>query len=213
MSAQPNDVEVSKPMPFDIAIKGRAYVTIEGGTVRVVLRMEPGERDTLRKQLASEVISEASLDLSLFADQKQAWEWINATHTSFKSKLWDFLTCEAARLQSDIANQKLDALGIEEIDMRDIVEQHASKTEAHLREILKLQGIGNFSAWTRIDLLRAVRAALAKIPKSERNYDATTARLKEWFPDKAPASGESLRQLLRRHKIDWKGLKAESGPE
>jgi hypothetical protein len=175
--------------------------------------MEPDERDTLRKQLASEITSEARLDLSLFADRQQAQEWINATHTSFKSKLWDFLTQEAARLQSDIANQKLVALGIEEIDMRDIVEQHASKTEAHLREILKLQGMGNFSAWTRIDLLRAVRASLAKIPKSERNYDAVTARLKEWFPDTAPASGESLRQLLRRHKIDWKALKAESSPE
>ncbi len=213
MSAQPNDVEVSKPMPFDIAIKGNAYMTIEGDTVRIILRMESRERDTLRKQLAPEITSEARLDLSLFADCQQAQEWINATHTSFKSKLWDFLTQEAARLQSDIANQTLDALGIEEIDMRDIVAQHASKTEAHLREILKLQGIGNFSTWTRIDLLRAVRAALAKIPKSERNYDAAAAWLKNYFPDTAPASGEALRQLLRRHKIDWKALKAEGGPE
>ncbi len=200
-------------MPFDIAIKGNAYMTIEADTVRIILRMESRERDTLRKQLAPEITSEARLDLSLFADRQQAQEWINATHTSFKSKLWDFLTQEAARLQSDIANQKLVALGIEEIDMRDIVAQHASKTEAHLREILKLQGIGNFSTWTRIDLLRAVRAALAKISKSDRNYDSVTVRLKERFPDTAPASGEALRQLLRRHKIDWKALKAESSPE
>jgi hypothetical protein len=194
-------------MPFDIAIKGNAYMTIEGDTVRILLRMEPREKDTLRKQIAPEITSEARLDLSLFADRQQAQEWINATHTSFKSKLWDFLTQEAARLQSDIANQKLDALGIEEIDMRDIVEQHASKTEAHLREILKLQGIGNFSLWTRLDLTRDVRDALKWLSGRDRNYEKVAARLQNLYGDKAPASAGALKQLLRRHKIDWKELK------
>jgi hypothetical protein len=200
-------------MPIEIAINGKMYLRIEGETVRLILLLENTEQSTLRNHLPQESAFEAELDLSLFADEQQVREWANAAHASFKSQLWNFLAQEAAQLQSDIANQKLVALGIEEIDVRDIVKKHASKTEANLREILNLQGTGKFSAWPRLDLLRAVRAALAEIPKSERNYDSVTTRLKESFPDTAPASGEALRQLLRRHKIDWKALKAESSPE
>ena len=205
MSAMPKENIVGESISFDFQIKGHAFLHVDGDTVRINMQMETPAPAIIPKSIASK----GELDVSLFQDNQQIMDWFSVVMSSFRVRAWNFLAHEAIRFQSDIANQYLDSLKIEEIDMRDIVKKHAKETEKGLHSALRLQGLGNFSAWTRLDLLRVVRAAFSKLSTNERNYDAVAAWMKTYYPDTAPGSGESLRQLVRRHKIDWKALKAE----
>ena len=205
MSAMPKEKAVAAPVSFDFQIKGSALLHVDGDTVRIALHLE----NPARTVLPESIVSEGGLDASLFRDNQQIMDWFSVVMSSFRVRAWDFLAHEAIRFQNDIANLYLDTHKIEEIDMRDIVKKHAKETEKGLHDALRLQGLGNFSAWTRLDLLRVVRAAFSKLPTNERNYDAVAAWMKTYYPDTAPSSGESLRQLVRHHKIDWKDLKAE----
>jgi len=205
MSAEPVNEEYTYPFNMGMQIEGEARLIIEGNRVRVRLHL----RNPLRTPFSQEFSTEGELDRSLFADDQQINDWFVSSSSRFVSRLWDFLAREAARFHTDIGDQMLDDLKIEEINMRDIVKKHARETEKGLHDALKLQGLGKFSAWTRLDLIRVIRAAFSKLPKKEHNYEAVAAWMKTSYPTTAPASGEALRQLVRRHTIDWKDLKTE----
>lgn len=199
------DIELIGPMPFNATLEGEAYLTISGDTVKVSLRC----KNPNAQLVISNPVSAANLDLSLFADRQQARDWVNATLNTFRSRLWDFLAHEAIRFHADVANSKLDKMGIESIEMQDIIKKHARDTETDLRKRFNVHGAGNYSAWTKLDLTQAVRRAIARLPKQDRNYENVAAWLREHYPKSPPASGQALKQLLRRHKIDWMSLKRE----
>ncbi len=195
MSAEPIVANVSTTVNVGIKFEGKANLIIEGDVVRAVFSLTNPDI----KARTQNYTWEATTDRKLFTDDQQIIEWFNASMASFRSRRWMFLAGEMARFHSDNANQWLDMMKVEEIDMRDIVKKHARETEKGLHAALHLQGLGNFSAWTRLDLIRVIRAAFAKLPPRERNYEGVASWMKPLYPNTAPASGEVLRQLVRRH--------------
>ena len=86
----------------------------------------------------------------------------------------------------------------------ELTERDRSKRRLGLKES------GQPSRWERQELVHAVMDAQKELIKRERTvtYNSVTDILKITFPDKAPPTGEALRVLLARFKINWKELKS-----
>lgn len=76
------------------------------------------------------------------------------------------------------------------------------------KKYMSTPGPGQHSQWTKDELERVVRGAIALLPNTrDRTYSRVAQILKDFYGDKAPKSGEALRKLLNRFGLDWKKLK------
>jgi len=196
--------DISKPMTFELAIKGSTILRFEQDTVKVILLLDNPDADPNH---APHMAFEANLDGQLFKDRQQAHDWAATFQKMIEAYLWDFLAQETSRFHRDAANSKLNSMGIEPHNMRDTIKAHARETEAYLRYRFDVKGTGNYSPWTKLDLTRAVQDALKWLSGRDRNYENVVAHLQKLYGDKAPPSAGALKQLLRRHKINWMRLK------
>jgi hypothetical protein len=87
--------------------------------------------------------------------------------------------------------------------------QNLRDTEKQIvRKDLGLPNAGQPSHWKKSELATAIMAAFDLLPTpGDKTYENVSKFLKEWYGEKAPESGESLRKMVARFKLSWKQLK------
>ncbi len=91
-----------------------------------------------------------------------------------------------------------------------LIEEYVEKRELKNGVITRTRtkGPGQHSQWTKDALERVVKAALALLPMpKDRTYAKILEIIKQFYPNKAPASPEALRKLLARFELDLQELK------
>ncbi len=195
-------------LTFKLAIEGEVTLRHEGGMV-VIDQSLIGKRGVAQ---IGEHTGVMKIPAAIFKNEEELRTWFHTSFHTFSTSVIHTILHEALLRFGDVANGTLDTQNIEPSDRKELVNNHVRETTKRVREELKISEHGHYSPWTKYKLTNAVRRSLRALPKSERTYDNVANLLKDSHGDKAPASGESLRQLMRRFEVDWKTLKADSEP-
>jgi len=203
---------------FDVALEFKLRcVEVPGDRLTLTLTIDgPNDPEfyTPGRYLPGRTYSLFQIPASVFPDEEKRAEWVEATRRAFKKTLLDTLMHEARLNFTDAANHLLDHMGLDRTSKKELLESHIKATAERVRIQFRVGGKGRYSKWTRLELARDVTAALQSLPVSERTLANVAARLKE-APEpkkreKAPVSGEALRKLLSRFKIEWEQLMPDS---
>jgi hypothetical protein len=127
---------------------------------------------------------------------------VHAIHERFSKDVPNYLLRESLNFLHDLREVEGE-FGLDET--RDTVEFHLRETAEFLNEyfgIKQPQKRTGRAMWTKDDLERAVRELLKPLPSHERSYAKAAKEMKKIFPERAPASGESLRKLCERLDVD-----------
>jgi hypothetical protein len=94
-----------------------------------------------------------------------------------------------------------------------IIQDRNKEMGAEIRESLGVEATrGKHSQWTGLGLTLALRGIVKELKRQRRTYAVVAEKMQKGYGNKAPASGEALRKLLKHHEIDWADIKnAESG--
>jgi hypothetical protein len=149
------------------------------------------------------VSSETIVPASIFKNEEQADAWANHAFRIIRLRYIHAALYEGVLLAGDEANDALNALQIDVVEMQDVIQDHIKGTSTRLQKLYQMRASGQPSQWTRHKLSKAVRLAVDPLPKKERTIAKAAERLKEMHPDKAPTSPAALRQMLSRFKIKW----------
>lgn len=98
----------------------------------------------------------------------------------------------------------------------DAIKDVLAQVEYYLRQLLaapKSKGRERRprGLWTAPDLREAVTGILRTLPLEEKTWARVAKVLKEREPNRAPANGEALRQLCRRHELKFRSLSRLKG--
>lgn len=144
------------------------------------------------------------------SDDKTAGAWMAGAAKFFWSGLIETIMFEASAHLADAANYYLDEMGLDPapVKRKELVEMHINETRKRVSAYLNARG--NRSKWTRRELERAIRGALAALPKQRRTQAEVVKKLKDTHARKAPPSVPALKQLVARHSLDWRTLKRDA---
>ena len=162
---------------------------------------------------ASSLASSRGFPLKNFKSEEHIGEFVRAVRTRFEANGPLLISVQAALYLDGCVD--LQEAGLKKHwdnpDEEMLIGEHLRNTEYTLRLIYDVPRPGTRSKWTAITLSREVRAALAELRLSRlHTLESVAEVLKKKHPDKAPKSGEALRKLLARLKVDWRRLKAEA---
>ncbi len=191
---------------FNLAIEGEVTLRREGEMV-VIDQKLIGRRGVFQIGEHTGVIK---IPAAIFKNEEQLRTWFHTAFNTYNTSVIHAVLHEALLRFGDVANETLDTQKIEHSDRKELVNNHIRETTKRIREELKISEHGHYSPWTKYKLTNAVRRSLRALPKSERTYGNVASLLKNTHGEQAPASGESLRQLMRRFEVDWKTLKADT---
>jgi hypothetical protein len=142
-----------------------------------------------------------------FPDQEARAEYVEKVKRLFHHGVAFAMTQEAGLHLVDVGNFYLNALGIDSISKKEMVEVHLNETRRRIGG-LALKTKGKPSKWTRIELERAVLKALSTIKVENPTLGHINRALKKRYPKKAPASGAALGVMLGRFDIKWREMKS-----
>jgi hypothetical protein len=96
---------------------------------------------------------------------------------------------------------------------RAVVQVHIHNERIQVtRRVRSMMGLprarGRRSQWEALSLRLAVIDALTRLDETDWNYDKVQREMHKAHGSKAPQSGEALRKLLKRFKLDWDEIKA-----
>jgi sigma54-dependent transcription regulator len=194
---------------FELLVKGSITLDEETQEVTskfIVINRDTRDGETLETQLAERLQTMGS-PVRLFQDNEQLQIWFRTAVQKLLFHLPRILAEETSMSLRDQANAALNALKIETLDMKDIVDDHLRDTADRIKDTLDMQRMGQQSAWTKLRLKRAIRREVASLPKQERTLKKVSERLLSAYPDAAPASSDSLRKLITRFDLDWRELR------
>ncbi len=172
-----------------------------------ILRAErDGEELTKEK---GKMRGSSSVPMTTFPNEAAAKKWVGHVYKSFFETFPERMTLLAADHLELVCNFLLNEYGFEKVDVREFIDSRAKYRARELKRVLKLSVVGNFSAWTRTDLARAVRAAILRLRKdgSKVTLASVARKLKATHGDAAPKSGDALGVLLTRNKLKWTEMK------
>jgi hypothetical protein len=145
-----------------------------------------------------------------FADEQQASEWAEKTVKTFEDYWSKVMEFETNRHFTNVGNfilRKMGILGAPSIE--ELIQDQVKTQESILRGRFNLPvGRGNFSKWTEYDLRVAIEKILTNKPAW--TWVDINEELRRLHADKAPASGEALRQLARRFGLKLRAIKREA---
>jgi hypothetical protein len=202
MSAQIADTPTPIRAISELTIRAERVLdrSAEAYTLRITVTALRKIGDVLAP-IGQSFTSNLSVPVATFRDEAQAHQWADHTFGSFRARVTAALVNETVSVAADEANWALADLGIESVEFRDVLDRHLKETDAHLRERFNLPKTGRPAQWTRLELLEALRLSASKLPQNERTIPRVFERLKEAFPDHAPANAAALRRMLSRFKI------------
>jgi hypothetical protein len=151
----------------------------------------------------------SSVPMGTFPDEETAQKWAAHVYKSFYETFPEWMTLLASDHLELVCGYLLNQYGFEKIDVKQFIDERAKFRARELKRLLHLSVVGNFSAWTRTELARAVRSAIVKLKKesSKVTQDAVADKLKETHGEIAPKNGEALGALLKRNTLDWMKIK------
>ncbi len=175
--------------------------------VSTVLKVDNSGK-TLREDKES-VEAKVDFRIGMFENEEALWDWWSRLRGLFYETLPATLIVATGDHLHLVGNAVLAETHPEEIGLKEFIEEQAKYRARELKRILRLSVVGNFSAWTRTDLARAVRVAVVKLKKERAKVtlDAVAKKLKETHGEIAPNTGEALGVLLRRKKLKWGDIK------
>jgi hypothetical protein len=194
--------------PFEVSVRTHVRVKNEDGVVTITVYCESSGD---LKAPAPEV-EVASIPFSAFRDTEHFHEWAKEVYEVFRRNAAALLMSQITQTYFDVSNFRLG------VDPAEVVKMHVRRNSKFLRKGFGLRWrTGNFSPWTKTELLRAVKIALGEIPKDERlTFDRAAVAMRKIEERtvreedrRAPPSGEALRKLLGSLKVDWATLKQE----
>ncbi len=150
------------------------------------------------------------LPIWMFQDEEALRDFWKRVRGTFYETLPETLMLAAADHVQLITQYILAETHPEEIALKEYIDERANYRKRELKRILKLSVVGNFSAWSRTELARAVRSAIVRLKKdlsSKVTLDTVADKLKETHGEIAPKNGEALGALLKRNKLDWMKIK------
>lgn len=187
---------------FTITLSGNLVMETRDGDVIIALEMEDNPR-----------IAEFPLSVDQFALRDTLHGFLRTVHENFTQMLRGALADETALHLTDVIYFAGLAAGLESGGKQEIISSHLRRTAERLTSWLreapeKPRG----SPWTRPALENAARLALLSLAgrREKITLDATVAEMRKLHGRDTPASGEALRKLLDRFKVDWKTLKADT---
>ncbi len=164
---------------------------------------------------AEQIATYQAISLKKFNSEEQIAEFVRAVRARFEA-FGPLLIAEQAALflhgSVDLQdNETFPPAADDVVDAPMLINEHLRETEYIMRLIYNEPRPGTRSKWTAITISREVRSALVEIrPSRLRTLENVAEKLKAKHPDKAPKSGEALRKLLTRLKVDWQKLKDEA---
>ncbi len=155
------------------------------------------------------------IPLKRFKSEEHIAEFVRAVRTRFEAYGPLLMAAQAAMYLDGCVdlqdNETFPRHPEDVVDAPMLITEQLRETDYILRLIYDEPRPGTRSKWTAITLSRAVRTALAETrPSRLRTLESVAEVLKKKHPDKAPKSGEALRKLLARLKVDWRKLKDEA---
>lgn len=200
----------------DLAFSGAISFQVEAEAMNVSISINEKGSDVPAGTVTQRIPLSAFFDGEIgFADERDHLpprlkglelmrEFRQGVTDNFLLNLHSVLTEEALIHAADCISMVLMDTGLETIDKQEIVQAHLKRTEDRLRRWLKVAR-GQLSKWDKAELQRALRIVLDRIPRNAaHDLNAAAEGLKLLHPDKAPASGDSLRMLLSSLEINWK---------
>jgi hypothetical protein len=195
--------EIKLP-PFKAHFTGRPILTIDGdkATLKIIV-------DEL---LPNPTIACFEFSLNAFGGEEKFRAWLGDINQLLRVSLGDALLMESAFYLRDLLYLKMNEDGIEDSDPNAVIKEHAESTGRRLKGLhqrfFPLPGRGQPSQWNKTELAFAVAKAFHSLSESQRTYNKVADVLKKTHPEKAPASGGSLRQMIRHFGLNWKSMKA-----
>jgi hypothetical protein len=155
------------------------------------------------------------IPLKRFKSEQDIAEFVRAVRTRFEAYAPLLMAAQAAMYLNGCVdlqdNETFPRHPEDVVDAPMLITEHLRETEYIMRLIYNEPRPGTRSKWTAITISREVRSALVEIrPSRLRTLENVAEKLKAKHPDKAPKSGEALRKLLTRLKVDWQKLKDEA---
>jgi hypothetical protein len=198
--------EESFPLVFNCELSAVEH----GGEVTIVCRIEAEKEPPGALRMIGGNVMHYIVPTSIFRDRDARAEYLDSTLRRFKHHLAGWLMQEAGLLLMDTGNYYLDSMGIdpEPTTKKELVKIHLNETEKRVANYLGVKG--QRAKWTTAELERAVANARRSLKKPNATLDEVADVLRRTHPQKAPASGEALGVMLRRHRIKWKGIKTDS---
>jgi hypothetical protein len=184
---------------FGVKLSGNIHVTKSGDTVEVIIF--PFVDESLRPTI------KASIPASVFKNDDQLRAWGTALSRRYKEIFAQTMFLECLPLLIEVGNQALITQGIVPLSLQNIVKARAEISADAARYRLGIKKTGRPGKWSTLSLTRAISQAFRALPPAKQNYDGVNIELQKHFPEKAPASGEALRQQVLRLKISWSELK------
>ncbi|MGI8656849.1 MAG: hypothetical protein ACR2LC_16715 [Pyrinomonadaceae bacterium] len=137
---------------------------------------------------------------SYFASTEQIKEWFDEVCAVFYNYWMRVMVVETEQHLRDCAYWVLGALKLAPISLDDVIEAHRKASVDNIKYRLgKPVGRGQRSKWSKPELNTAIHDVVVRKPYS--SWEDISKVLAQKYPDKAPKSGESLRQLARTHQI------------
>lgn len=104
----------------------------------------------------------------------------------------------------------------DDYDEEDVIKDMLAQVEYYLRALLAKPNNHKRQRrprgqWTTPELREAVNGILRTLKPAQKTWARVAVMLKEKEPNRAPANGEALRQLCRRHELKFRSLRELKG--
>jgi hypothetical protein len=151
-------------------------------------------------------ISGAGGSVSFFKNAQQVAAWCDRAQDIFGEGFQDAIKIALIVLLNDASSLALVEQSLSPFDKEAILRDHLAFAEKLIRRQLKMDA-GRPRQWTAIELSVVIDQVMRQLKPRERNYDGVAKKLQEVQPQRAPASGESLRKLVKFYRVNWKRIK------
>ncbi len=205
--AQVENASEIKTQPHTVKIKVQLFFERSTDKITVHHRLEyftgPVEHD---------LIGSTHLPAEQFKDEVTFQKFAARVNTLFAhpitQQLNAILAREAVLTLNDVIHYALHSLEIDStIDLREQAKIHSEQTRNNVLRQFEIQRAGRAPQWQRGELARAILTEMRALPKKERTYSRVASSLKQKYGAKAPDSGDGLRKMLERMRLNWSDLK------
>lgn len=197
----PSDLGIAPVLRRDVKLEleGRFEVAMYGGWVFVVFFYG-----------IPETAIETRVPLDRFESEDEARAWALETADGFAQNWGQMMGFETARHFNNIGRFTLYKMGRSPFtSLEEVIAAQVKQLERNLREWFHLPtGRGHPSKWKAHELAAALVEMLAAHPAY--TWNELSEELKRADPERAPASGEALRQLARRFGLGLRPLKRDA---
>jgi hypothetical protein len=196
--------------PFVIVIAGQIEAIAKSELLEMRITIDPRvdyKIERIVPQNGEPQVQSMKIPLSLLAGVQPFKAW-TAIEDEFSDLLRDALTLETLSHFQDVINYVLLEIDPSLGNKRLLIAGHTTALTERLKVVFNIPLRGNPSEWSPLELTKAISGIMRGMDQRLRTYTKVAERMRAIYGDKAPPSGDALRKLVERFKLDWMKLKS-----